>query len=813
MSLKKYELFSIDDYSKKNEKFIKNNGIEIDNIEDVINYLKSDRGYHIRVHNNTQYIFFGDLDNYKNGITKFINYLQVFMKKKYGLEFTLEEFKYTQNNENEHSFHYSIPKWNLSTEKLKEIHELFIKEHSNEFIYKKNKINKTCIDTSIYSEHWFRLPNQKKGTNIDDTSKHIIINGCMKDFIVEYIPKNSININDIEEIIEVKQEEKIVIKKEKKKDELIVYSEETNKEKILSATLTQPIIYKQMFDGCYKQERFDCYEYWMSVGMALKNTFPNEDEAFELFNYFSAKGNNYDGLEKTQTKFKTFVTMKSLKKKYTAATLYYYAIEDNKPVFIKIIDNNTPDFEQFDMCKYAKILGQNRFIYIVKNNIYKFYSFNGHTWKNDDTLFKEFLSNDLYDFLKKITFELYYEHKNYNSMQTQIKKLKLTKFKKEIVESYKEVNSRDDIKLDDKWYLFGFENIVYDFNEEQFREYKYDDFISITTGYNWQEPTEEELQVVNDLIKRIMPDEEERNLYLQILSTCLDGRCLERFIIFNGNGRNGKGMMNDLLLCALGNYGMICNNNLLFEASKTGSNPEKANIHKKRLVIFREPPENKKFENSVVKELTGGGLFSARGHHESETQKELNLTMIVECNKKPLFAEEPTIADAQRIIDIYFKSTFTNDEKLIDENDNVFLANPDYKTKEFQEQHKYALIKILLEEHKKYKQNKWLLVLPKSVNDRTQNYLEMSYNIVQWFKDSFELTNKKEDIIKIKDLYDDFTKSNYFFNLGKIEKKKYNKTYFNNFIETNIFFKQYFIERTSNMRHFLCKWIKKQDCN
>ena len=61
MSLKKYELFSIDDYSKKNEKFIKNNGIEIDNIEDVINYLKSDRGYHIRVHNNTQYIFFGEI--------------------------------------------------------------------------------------------------------------------------------------------------------------------------------------------------------------------------------------------------------------------------------------------------------------------------------------------------------------------------------------------------------------------------------------------------------------------------------------------------------------------------------------------------------------------------------------------------------------------------------------------------------------------------------------------------------------------------------------------------------------------------------
>jgi hypothetical protein len=50
-------------------------------------------------------------------------------------------------------------------------------------------------------------------------------------------------------------------------------------------------------------------------------------------------------------------------------------------------------------------------------------------------------------------------------------------------------------------------------------------------------------------------------------------------------------------------------------------------MHKKRFVVFREPSEHKKFENSIIKELTGGGTFSARGHHESNTKKELNLTM------------------------------------------------------------------------------------------------------------------------------------------------------------------------------------------
>jgi len=38
-------------------------------------------------------------------------------------------------------------------------------------------------------------------------------------------------------------------------------------------------------------------------------------------------------------------------------------------------------------------------------------------------------------------------------------------------------------------------------------------------------------------------------------------------------------------------------------------------MHKKILIIFREPWAKNKFQNSVIKELTEGGKFSARGHH------------------------------------------------------------------------------------------------------------------------------------------------------------------------------------------------------
>lgn len=250
----------------------------------------------------------------------------------------------------------------------------------------------------------------------------------------------------------------------------------------------------------------------------------------------------------------------------------------------------------------------------------------------------------------------------------------------------------------------------------------------------------------------------------------------------------------------------ITNNGILFETSKTGSNPEKANIHKKRLVIFREPPEKHKFENSIIKELTGGGTFSARSHHEKETEKELNLTMIIECNKKPLFAEEPTDAEMRRLIDLNFRSTFTTDQTLINPEKNIHRADQTYKTKDFQHKHKYALIKILLEEHKKYKKNNYCLEIPKNVSERTQLYLEMSCNIVQWFKDNYVYTGNNNDLCKIKELYDEFSLSMYFCNLSKMEKRKYNKTYFSKYIEENIFFRKYYHERCGNIRSVIKGW-------
>ena len=360
------------------------------------------------------------------------------------------------------------------------------------------------------------------------------------------------------------------------------------------------------------------------------------------------------------------------------------------------------------------------------------------------------------------------------------------------------------------WDSRDFNNMVYDMKLGCMRNYEFDDYVSITTGYNWREPTYEELERINNLIKSIMPIKEERETYLQILSSGIDGRCLEKFNIFNGGGRNGKGMMNDLFLYALGNYAMIANNGILFEISKTGSNPEKANLHKKRLVIFREPPEKNRFENAIVKELTGGGSISARGHQESETQKELCATIIIECNKRPLFKEEPTEAETNRIIDILFRCTFISDINNINNDKYVYMANPELKTIDFKEKHKFALLKILMDTHKKYFSDSYNIKPCESVIKRSKEYLELSCNLIDWFKKNYKKTDDMK-YVKITDFFDKFKNSEYFEGMVKLEKSKYTKKSVIEYISSNTFFSNYYSERYDNIRNVIKGWEEIQD--
>lgn len=796
-------LYSISNYSQCSNHFIQNNAEIFHNI-DFIQTL--DKSYHFRIfssntHTQKKYIFFGDLDHFSLDILTFIQDLKSFLSSKYRIHFEEQDFKYTQNDSyfhNQNSYHFSIPTLHTDIPTLKSIMKDFIQ--SSEY----QKYTK-FVDINIYRNGWFRCPYQSKpsrGTKSKDSmsGKHIIVKGTINDFIIDYIPSIHHHSNFIpaQNIDSFQKKDTQDYQKEEKSINIYtkkIYEPWEQQQKILSSIINKPMIYKNIFDNCYSQERFEKYEYWMSVGMGLKNIFSqaSEETAFQLFDYFSSKSHKYKGTDDVKNCFDKFKFLPE-KSGYTASTLYYYAKQDNKNKFIEIMNENTFELGPTDICKFIKTFAGNKFIY-SKN--FKLFCFNGKFWEQNNIEFRKYISGELYNFLKLVLVECFWNNREFNSLKSKLEKFKTISLKKELEETYKEYGLNETIKFDDKWFLFGFNNTVYDLQEQQFREYSYDDYVATTCGYDWREPTQEELNTVHSLIQTIIPDQEERELLLQILSTCLEGRCLEKFIIQNGSGGNGKSLLNDILLRCMGNYGMICNNAILYEGNRTGSNPEKANIHKKKVIIFREPSSRFRFNNGVIKEMTGSGMFSARGHMESNTEKELNNTTIVECNSKPNFEEEPTEAEIRRVIDIYFPSKFTNDKSLLDDNKNIYLANPEYKTTQFQENHKFAFFKILTESHKRYQENNYQLNLPQKVKERTQNYLELSCNILQWFKDNYEeLENdneeKKNVMIKLGELYKDFKNSENYRSFSKLEQRKYNQKYFKDFFLNDRFLNQFY---------------------
>ena len=383
MSYKIYEIKSYNNWTNKrmNEEF------ELYELDELIAILQNKKkGYHQRIDPLIPYQFFGDCDKFRGSFNDFSKILIDFMKKYYNIPINENQISYTENKSVNGSFHYSIPSLYCSCMKLKEIHTKLLEKNKDIFIYQLNESIQKVIDTTIYSKHWFRLPNQSKEQKKD--TEHIIKRGKMEDFILGYIPKNSICIDDYKfiddvNIIKVKNKSKKITKKVNEEfDDIVKKDEQSNnnllEEKIKLEHVNEKfILFKKFFDECYKKDRFDDYTDWISVGFAIKNRFG--DDGFELFNYYSTKGMKYEGLNETKKKYDSF-TLNDIEQKSTIASLYYFALKDNKIKYIELIKKYSL-FKNFDMtstdiAKYIQHLKPNDFMW--KDD--SLYCYNGKYW-------------------------------------------------------------------------------------------------------------------------------------------------------------------------------------------------------------------------------------------------------------------------------------------------------------------------------------------------------------------------------------------------------------------------------------------------
>ena len=342
--------------------------------------------------------------------------------------------------------------------------------------------------------------------------------------------------------------------------------------------------------------------------------------------------------------------------------------------------------------------------------------------------------------------------------------------------------------------LFNFANGVYHIRKLKFCARQQYDFCRMTSGRDWQHPAPEALLKVAALIKQVFPDPEIRRGYESILKSGFTGRRPENFVIANGGGRNGKGMLNELAVYCAREYAITAHLDLITKPMKSGANPEAAELHRKRMVIFSEPEDglNEPLRLSNIKQLTGGNKINARLCYSNNTTTELHATIIMECNKQPAITGEKGEAAMERVRLFLFGTTFTDDPaKMLRDPVLYQPVDPTLKENKFQEAHRCAFFLYLMQHGGPE------VYFPEETKALGKKYLEENDEFAMWFSDRYEL-DKREPTrhhISIKELHKEFQLSQMWDSMTKSEKNQMGVGRFDKTVQTNVMLKPFYVDR------------------
>ena len=321
----------------------------------------------------------------------------------------------------------------------------------------------------------------------------------------------------------------------------------------------------------------------------------------------------------------------------------------------------------------------------------------------------------------------------------------------ELIEIYSVNNNpkRDFIKkLDSNKYLIGFNNGVYDLKEFIFREGKYDDYISMSVGYDYIDKHTEQFKLLNIFLCDIQPVEEERNYILTYFSICLVGNLLELFTILSGIGRNGKTKFVELVKMTFGDYFGAVESQMFTRPRPSASSPDPGllNLMKKKIIVASEPEKNSKLNSGFIKFITGRDTTTLRNCHQNEMiDFKANFVTFLLCNVIP-DVDDMDNAFSKRLRSINFPTEFV---------DNPSKENEKKINAEVNDQFQY------------WKQDFMLLLISYYAAYSKKKELITTANILKWtniYKESTDLylsylneqTEKSESHIHTAYLYADF---------------------------------------------------------
>jgi len=368
-------------YNESNDRHFKGT------IDKIIEELQYDKGYHILLKANEKCKFYIDLD--RTTEPRFNEFCSILCSL---LNIDRTKISYTfSTNEKGASYHLIIPSIITTPYNVKSFFQYYNETFSS---FRKKGLEE--LDFSIYPQEedtifTLRLPNQTHKTK---KNKHIIKNGILEDFIIEYIDDNNNNIELEDYIIKYNEQinynkyintktEEIKLKpnikiednedNEEEENEKVNEEEEENEEDKFNKILNNVNKCLECIPaGC-------CHDDWMKTGTIIKNLLDD----FDIWDQWSKTDNEvYKKNEKgfLKTKWRSFKDdrlglphLKKLAKEYNKKLYdsYFKVVKVLNPDFIDE-EGSEEYIDELNDDKFLKIAEQfeKRHCFIVNKSFY-----------------------------------------------------------------------------------------------------------------------------------------------------------------------------------------------------------------------------------------------------------------------------------------------------------------------------------------------------------------------------------------------------------------------------------------------------------
>jgi len=717
------------------------------------------------------------------------------------------------------SFHLIVSNYKIQKSSLKFLVEYFnklpmVKRDVNDYIEITNPAFK-FFDESIYNkDRKIRGANackEFKGV-VEDRPMRLIEGTLEQSIISACFDEGAIELKPTEEMRQYKQQQDA---KKAKPDQ----SASASSLPIGKDTTNEKYMIEWIKAGFFKNIRG--HRNWWSAYSVLFNTFGGE-KGLAFFKQLVDLNEDYL-ITNEKTLYSRFDDYYWNKPKGNASfgTFHFWCKQEDKNKYFEVMRIVKPR-PNVDMVNkvfttglvadfFVQLYGD---IYLCNFEVVYFY--NGIYWERDDKN-----NSTLAKFVDKVFFKDLLEYvmdelKKVQSLvgeseaETDFIKIKIQKVKNFLLETERIRNGANrkalisdivifltdnKVNFDRQPYLFAFNNAIFDFEKNDFVDPNPKFYISKSCGYDYDfEYAKSNTDELGVIIISIFPDASVRDYYLTTLATGLCGVRMEYVNIATGSGGNGKGVINQLALKCVGEYGYVLGAEVLTTNIKEGANPAVANMDGKRLIICQEPDRKKPFCWATLKVITGENTLNARGLYSSKTEVFLALTFIIEANTIPPFDENgDAVKRRLRVSPFETKAISQEDYDELDEDSrvNVNVKNASYISEAFKQKYKQALFEILKDKFNVYRQNGFAFpAQPEKVKMKTERVMKSSDDLYSWFVETYE--QDATTFISIKDLQDTFKNSSIWNDLNKKERKELTKR--ENFvdkIEGNVFLSKY----------------------